>query len=290
MLNETEQSKRYSVLMSVYYKENPAFLSQAIESMQKQTLLSDNFVLVCDGPLNRELDAVIASKQQEMGATLHVVRLEKNGGLGRALNEGLRHCRYELVARMDSDDIAYPDRCEEQIAVFCRHLEVSICSGTVEEFSTNPAVIDTKRILPEKHDDIVAFAKSRNPFNHPCVMYRKSAVMAVGSYQDFYLLEDYYLWLRLLLAGYQGYNLQRPLLYMRAGADMYRRRAGWKYARTQVLLFRFMREKNFIDEGQYIKSCVIRSGSALAPNWLRKFMFGRFLRNADGTREARFVR
>lgn len=128
--------------MSVYYKENPAFLSQAIESMQKQTLLSDNFVLVCDGPLNRELDAVIASKQQEMGATLHVVRLEKNGGLGRALNEGLRHCRHELVARMDSDDIAYPDRCEEQIAVFCRHPEVSICSGTVEEIDKKLKVLE----------------------------------------------------------------------------------------------------------------------------------------------------
>ena len=270
----------YSVLMSVYYKEKPSFLNQAIESIQSQTLPTDDFVLVCDGPLNEELDAVIAVKQQGMGASLNVIRLAKNGGLGNALNEGIRHCKNELVARMDSDDIAYPDRCEKQLAVFDTHPEVSICSGIVEEFTTDPRVVDTRRVPPETNEEIVEFAKKRNPFNHPCVMYRKTAVEAVGSYRDFYLLEDYYLWLRMLMAGYQGYNIQEPLLHMRAGSDMYKRRAGWKYAKTQVRLFRYMRDQGFIGNGQYIKSCVIRSGSALAPNWLRKFMFGRLLRNA----------
>lgn len=270
----------YSVLMSVYYKEKPSFLNQAIESIQSQTLPTDDFVLVCDGPLNEELDAAIAVKQQEMGTSLNVIRLAKNGGLGNALNEGIRHCKNELVARMDSDDIAYPDRCEKQLAVFDTHPEVSICSGIVEEFTTDPRVVDTRRVPPETNEDIIEFAKKRNPFNHPCVMYKKTAVEAVGSYQDFYLLEDYYLWLRMLMAGYQGYNIQEPLLHMRAGSDMYKRRAGWKYAKTQVRLFRYMRDQGFIGNGQYIKSCVIRNGSALAPNWLRKFMFGRLLRNA----------
>lgn len=270
--------KGYSVLMSVYHKEKPEYLKQAIASIQAQTLPTDDFVLVCDGPLNDALDAVIAKKQQEMGKTLNVVRLAKNGGLGNALNEGIKHCKNELVARMDSDDIAYQDRCEKQIAVFYKHSEVSICSGIVEEFTSTPDVVDAKRVLPEAHEEIVEFAKKRNPFNHPCVMYKKSVVEAVGSYQDFYLLEDYYLWLRMLMAGYQGYNIQEPLLHMRAGSDMYLRRAGWKYAKTQVKLFKFMKEQGFIGEGQYIKSCVIRSGSALAPNWLRKLMFEKVLR------------
>ena len=268
----------YSVLMSVYYKEKPSFLNQAIESIQSQTLPTDDFVLVCDGPLNEELDAAIAVKQQEMGTSLNVIRLAKNGGLGNALNEGIRHCKNELVARMDSDDIAYPDRCEKQLAVFDTHPEVSICSGIVEEFTTDPRVVDTRRVPPETNEEIIEFAKKRNPFNHPCVMYKKTAVEAVGSYQDFYLLEDYYLWLRMLMAGYQGYNIQEPLLHMRAGSDMYKRRAGWKYAKTQVRLFRYMRDQGFIGNGQYIKSCVIRSGSALAPNWLRMFMFEKVLR------------
>lgn len=237
-----------------------------------------NFVLVCDGPLTPELDAIINVKQHEMGDSLNVVRLEKNGGLGNALNEGIKYCKNELVARMDSDDIAYPDRCERQLNVFNRHLEVSICSGIVEEFAVTPEAVEVKRVPPENHQEIVKFAKKRNPFNHPCVMYKKSAVEAVGSYQDFYLLEDYYLWIRMLMAGYQGYNIQEPLLYMRAGSDMYLRRAGWKYAKTQIQLFKFMKKQGFINNRQYIKSCMIRSGSALAPNWLRKFVYGKVLR------------
>lgn len=270
--------REYSVLMSVYHKEKPEYLKQAIESIQTRTISTNDFVLVCDGPLNEQLDGVIAAKQQEMGTTLNVVRLAKNSGLGNALNEGIKYCKNELVARMDSDDIAYPDRCEKQIAVFNTHSEVSICSGIVEEFTTDPNTVDTKRVPPETNAEIVEFAKKRNPFNHPCVMYKKSAVEAVGSYQDFYLLEDYYLWLRMLMTGYQGYNIQEPLLHMRAGSDMYLRRAGWKYARTQARLFKFMKKQRFIGVGQYIKSCVIRSGSSLAPNWLRKFMFEKVLR------------
>ena len=270
--------REYSVLMSVYHKEKPEYLKQAIESIQTQTISTNDFVLVCDGPLNEQLDGVIATKQQEMGDTLNVVRLAKNCGLGNELNEGIKYCKNELVARMDSDDIAYPDRCEKQIAVFNTHSEVSICSGIVEEFTTDPNTVDTKRVPPETNAEIIEFAKKRNPFNHPCVMYKKSAVEAVGSYQDFYLLEDYYLWLRMLMTGYQGYNVQEPLLHMRAGSDMYKRRAGWKYAKTQARLFKFMKKQGFIGVGQYIKSCVIRSGSSLAPNWLRKFMFEKVLR------------
>lgn len=264
--------------MSVYHKEKPEYLRQAIESIQMQTLPTEDFVLVCDGPLTQELDEVIAAEQLEMGEVLNVIRLAKNGGLGNALNEGIKHCKNELVARMDSDDIAYPDRCEKQINVFNTKTEVSICSGAVEEFTANPDIVDARRVPPETNAEIVEFAKKRNPFNHPCVMYKKSAVEAVGSYQDFYLLEDYYLWLRMLLAGYQGYNIQEPILHMRAGADMYKRRAGWKYAKTQVKLFKFMKNNGFIGSVQYIKSFMIRSGSSLAPNWLRKIMFEKVLR------------
>lgn len=270
--------QNYSVLMSVYFKERPEFLKTSIESMMNQTILTDDFVLMCDGPLTPELDAVINEMQTKYGSVLHVIRFKKNGGLGHALQVGVRSCKNELIARMDSDDIAYLDRCERQIAIFNNHLEVSICSGIVEEFSTIPDIVDAKRVPPETNEEIVEFAKRRNPFNHPCVMYKKEAVEQVGSYQDFRMMEDYYLWLRMLMAGYQGYNIQEPLLHMRAGYDMYKRRAGWKYAKTQVKLFQFMKEKGFIDKKQYIKSCVIRSGSSLAPNWLRKFMFEKVLR------------
>lgn len=270
--------KAYSILMSVYCKERPEYLKQAIESIQGQTIPTDDFVLVSDGPLTPGLDAVIDIKQKEMREILHVIRLPKNGGLGNALNEGIKYCKNELVARMDSDDISYPDRCQKQLAVFDKYPQVSICSGIVEEFSSTPETVEAKRVPPETNAEIIEFAKKRNPFNHPCVMYTKSAVQAVGSYQDFYLLEDYYLWLRMLMAGYQGYNIQEPLLHMRAGSDMYLRRAGLKYAKAQKRLFHFMKEQGFISSTQYMKSCIIRSGSSLAPNWLRTFMFETILR------------
>lgn len=270
--------ENYSVIMSVYYKENSEYLKQAIESIQAQTFPTDDFVLVCDGPLNQELDSVIKKKQQEMKNILNVVRLKKNAGLGNALNKGIQQCKNELVARMDSDDISYPDRCEKQLMVFNTYPEISVCSGIVEEFATNPKVVESRRVPPETQEEIREFAKVRNPFNHPCVMYKKPDVEAVGSYKDFYLLEDYYLWVRMIMAGYQGYNLQEPLLHMRAGTDMYMRRGGLKYAKTQEKLFRFMKNNGFISKGQYIKNCVIRGESSLAPNWLRKFVFEKVLR------------
>lgn len=270
--------EKYSVLMSVYKREKGAFLQQALNSIWEQSVPADDFVLVCDGPLTEELDAVIAEAEASHGEILHVHRLPVNGGLGNALNEGLKLCKNELVARMDSDDIAYPDRVERQLRVFAAHPEIGVCSGTVCEFSEDPNSVDASRVLPETHGDILEFAKSRNPFNHPCVMYRKSAVEAAGGYRDFYLLEDYYLWVRMLLRGTKGYNLPEPLLHMRAGAEMYKRRAGMKYASSQKKLFRFMKDQGFITTGQYLKSVIVRGGSALAPNGLRKFLFKKVLR------------
>ena len=280
-----EQYETYSVLMSVYSREKPDWLKLAMESMQAQSLPAQDFVLVCDGPLTPELDGVIAEKQRQMGEGLTVVRLPQNVGLGNALNEGIKHCRSELVARMDSDDISYPDRCERQVAIFNKYPEVSICSGTIVEFSEAPEMENCRRVLPERNDAIIEFAKRRSPFNHVSVMYKKSAVEAVGSYQRFYLLEDYYLWIRMLMAGYEGYNIQSPLVRVRTGANMYKRRSGLPYAKTQIELFRFMWKQGFINAWQYAESCIIRSCSALAPNWLRKFMYETFLREGGCTYE-----
>lgn len=263
----------YSVLMSVYYKEKAEHLCEAMNSIWNQTIPTDDFVLVCDGPLNAELDTVIDEMQLSHPDTLRVVRLKMNSGLGNALSIGIKQCKNELVARMDSDDISRPDRCEKQLSIFRDNPEVCVVSGIVEEFSESIEVIEGRRIPPERQEQILAFAKKRNPFNHPCVMYKKNAVEAAGGYQDFYLLEDYYLWIRMLQNGCVGYNLQVPLLWMRAGSDMYKRRAGWKYAKSQKALFRYMLDSRFISGFQYTKSVTIRYASSLAPNWVRKLMF-----------------
>ena len=278
MVSKGSDNYQYSVLMSVYHKENAEYLRTAMDSIWNQTITTDDFVLVSDGPLTVELDAVIEKMEKEHPDTLHVVRLEENGGLGNALNEGIKHCKHELVARMDSDDISRPDRCERQLKVFQEHPDISVVSGIVEEFTTSTSEIEARRVPPKKQEEIISFAKKRNPCNHPCVMYKKSAVEAAGGYQDFYLLEDYYLWIRMLQKGSHGYNLQEPLLWMRAGSDMYKRRAGWKYAQSQKALFKYMKDSGFISGSQYMKSIAVRTASSITPNWLREFMFKTVMR------------
>ena len=268
----------YSVLMSVYYKEKPEYLRQSMDSIFVQSIPTDDFVLVCDGPLNDDLDKVIEEMMATHAAVLKVVRLDKNVGLGNALNHGIKHCRNDLVARMDSDDIARPDRCERQLEVFEQHPEIGMVSGIVEEFSTDPSVIDARRVPPETQEDILQFAKTRNPFNHPCIMYKREQVEKAGGYQEIFLLEDYFLWLRMLLNGTVGYNIQEPLLWMRAGSGMYKRRGGKRYIKAQIDLFRWMKKEGFISSWQCAKSCMIRSCSAISPNWMRKLMFAWKLR------------
>ena len=270
--------REYSVLMSVYHKEKPEYLKQAIESIQTQTISTNDFVLVCDGPLNEQLDGVIATKQQEMGDTLNVVRLAKNGGLGNALNEGIKYCKNELVARMDSDDIAYPDRCEKQIAVFNTHSEVSICSGIVEEFTTDPNTVDTKRVPPETNAEIVEFAKKRNPENHPVIMFRKQAVLAAGGYQHFPLFEDYYLWIRMLQNGAKFYNIQESLLYFRFSPAMFKRRGGLKYVTTELRFQNQLRNLGFITSSEYLYNVFIRVITRMMPNTLRAILYKKALR------------
>ena len=276
------ESANYSVLMSVYNKEKPTFLRQAMNSMWNQTIPTNDFVLVCDGPLTEDLDSVIREMEEEHRGVLQIIRLAKNGGLGNALNTGLKYCKNELVARMDSDDISRPERCEKQLKVFIFHPEINICSGIVEEFSSSIDMIEARRVPPETQEEIIAFAKKRNPFNHPCVMYKKKAVDGAGGYQDFYLLEDYYLWIRMLLRGSIGYNLQEPLLWMRAGSDMYKRRAGWKYAQSQKVLFKYMKESRFIGTEQYILSTITRIASSMMPNSIREFAYKKALRKERG--------
>lgn len=268
----------YSVLMSVYRKEQPEYLRQSVASICAQTVPTDDFVLVCDGPLTPELDDVIADMQARLGAVLHVVRLPQNGGLGAALNVGIQHCRHELVARMDSDDISRPDRCARQLAAFAAHPEVSILSGWVEEFTDTPEHITSRREVPEDDAAIRRFARRRNPFNHPCVMYRKSAVQAAGGYQPFFLLEDYYLWVRMLQHHAVGYNIQAPLLWMRGGSNMYKRRSGGGYCVSQVRLLQYMMHTGFITGREFCMLASIRVGASLLPNSVRMLLFQKLLR------------
>lgn len=265
----------YSVLMSVYAGADPAQLRAAVRSMLDQTLPTDDFVLVCDGPLTEELERVIGSFTRREPDRFHVLRLERHSGLVAALNRGLPLCRHDLVARMDSDDISLPHRCRTQTAYLAAHPELAILSGTVLEFTEDPGTVTGKRALPATHGGIRRFARKRSPFNHPAVMYRKSAVAAAGGYRaDYPLFEDYDLWVRMLCAGFRGENLREPLLFMRTGMGMYRRRGGARYARNLLRFHSRLCREGFSTPGDFFTGAIPHALACLLPtHGLRLFYF-----------------
>ena len=266
MKNANDQ---YSVLMSVYYKEKGKFLCEAINSIWAQTIPTDDFVLVCDGPLTPELDKVIEGMEKDH-PELRVIRLEKNGGLGNALNIGIKQCKNELVARMDSDDISRPDRCERQLEMFKSHPEISICSGTIEEFTSSTDVIIGKRELPEHDEKIKVFSRKRNPFNHPAVMFRKTIIEAAGGYNEsFHLFEDYYLWIRVFLKGAVGYNIREPILYMRTPEDMYIRRGGYSYTLNMLRFHVWLLSCGWTKVLDFIIGAIPHAVVCILPNKIR---------------------
>ena len=219
----------FSVLMSVYYKENPEYLKRALDSILNQTITADEIVLIKDGPLTKELDDAIANYEEKYIAILRVLSLENNVGLGEALNYGVRHCKYDLIARMDTDDIALPTRFELQMKEFIENKELALCGGQIAEFENDPQIISGYRKVPLTQAAILKFAKKRNTFNHVTVMFRKQAILESGNYQDMPYFEDYWLWVRMLQKGYIVKNIENILVNVCAGEKMLSRRHGKVY-------------------------------------------------------------
>lgn len=217
----------FSVLMSIYNKETPLYLDACLESLNIQTIRASEVVLVLDGYVNQSLLNVIERWRDEL--KIITVPLPKNVGLGLALNEGLKKCAHDLVARMDTDDVCLPMRFEKQLQAFNQNPNISLCGSYINEIECDTGQFIATRYVKESHEEIIKDAIRRNPFNHMSVMFRKKAVMAVGSYQHMLSMEDWYLWLRLLSQGYQGYNIPEALVNARAGKSMMSRRNGLKY-------------------------------------------------------------
>lgn len=270
----------YSVLMSVYKGEKPEYLNSAINSMINQTIPTNDFVLVCDGPLTFELDSVIEDFYKQYPTLFQIVRIEKNSGLGNALNAGMKVCKNELVARMDSDDIAVVNRCELQLDEFRKDPELALCSGDIAEFKEDINQIECIRSLPTEYKELVIFAKRRNPMNHMAVMYKKSIIDVVGGYIEIHYMEDYYLWVRILKAGYKASNINRILVNARIGNGMYKRRGGILYVKNVCLLQKKMLDLQFISCFDFLINCFVRIVGSIIPEELRKYLYKKKLRKS----------
>lgn len=285
-MNAKKKVLSVSMLMSLYWKEKPEWFRLSLESIEGQSQLPEEVVLVLDGPIGDKLKVVIKDFEErwrgteEMPIRLRVVKLRENRGLGLALAEGLRHCSHELVARMDTDDIMMPQRLERQAVFMERHRDVAVCGAWIDEFveENGKRVVMATRKLPERHDAILAFGRGRNPMNHPVVMFRKSRVENVGSYEHFPLFEDYFLWAKMLTHGDRFHNLQESLLWFRQNKDTYRRRGGFKYACDEVRFQCAICKLGLISPITAAKNICIRFGVRVMPNAMREVIYKKLLR------------
>ena len=269
--------QNYSVLMSVYYKENPSFLQKSIESILNQSVKTNDFVLICDGPLTKELDSIIKEYADLNKDIFNIIRLEKNSGLGNALSIGIKEAKNELVARMDSDDISELNRCEEQLNVF-QKMNVDVVGTNIAEFDETMSRFIDYRIVPENDLDIKKFAKKRNPMNHVTVMFKKNAIIDSGGYETMMYFEDYYLWARMIKKEYKFYNIQKSLVKVRGGNDMVLRRGGLKYIKCIMKFEKELFKMKLINYFQYIVNVCERIIISIIPNCFRFLIYKKILR------------
>lgn len=263
----------YSVLMSVYAREKPAYLEKAIQSMLDQTVPTDDFVLVCDGPLTDGLYAVIDAFCEKHPHLFRIIRLEENVGLGAALAEGVGACKNEYIARMDSDDISLPDRIERQLQAIGQNEALSAVGAQIAEFQSDPVKIDGYRTVPTSHGDILKRLRTRNPMNHVTVLMKRSAVLAAGNYQSVIGFEDYHLWTRMLALGQRFANIGDVGCFVRIDG-MHKRRGGMPYFKNYMQVARLMRANKMLSYPRYIvNACVRFSASVLCPDFLKKILF-----------------
>lgn len=270
--------EKYSVLMSVYHKEDPEYLSAAITSMLEQTAPPDDYVIVCDGPLNEALDRVLEDFASRYPDVMQIVRLPENIGVGLAAKEGLQYCRNELVAKMDSDDLSVPDRCQRQLEEFERDPELTLLGGFIEEFDTLTGEPFALRQVSGDHEGICRHARRRCPMNNVTVMYKKSAVLAVGSYRDLRRAEDYDLFSRLLIAGYRAKNIEDVLVKVRVDPNSHRRRSGLPVLKACSSIWWNSYRKKFSSLGDLLFCMVGGVGLFLCPSFLQKLLYNSFLR------------
>ncbi len=270
----------FSVLMSVYRSDKPKFVRRAIESVTaEQTRKPNEVVLVVDGPVPEELATLIRNYEQAPDSIFNVIWLPENKGLGNALRVGVEAASNEIIVRMDSDDVSSPDRFEKQITYMEQHPECDVLGGQISEFINEESNIVGKRVVPCEHDKILTWLKGRCPFNHVSVMMLRSRVLEVGNYIDWHFNEDYYLWIRMAEAGCRFANLPDTLINVRVGADMYRRRGGWKYFKSEKGLQDYMLQKHIISLPRYCYNVLGRFAVQVAmPNRLRGFIFQKLFR------------
>ena len=284
MKNDTDLVKNeyppFSVAMSVYKNDNPIFFDRALQSItENQKVMPTEIVIIVDGPVDEKINAVIEKYSEKYG-NLNVIRLDKNAGLGNALKLAIENAKYELIARMDSDDVSAPNRFEQQLEIMTKNSAVDIVGGDISEFIGYENNIVAKRKVPILDKEIKEYLKTRCPFNHMTVMYKRSAVLKSGNYIDLFYNEDYWLWIRMVENNCIMANTGTILVNARVGEDMYKRRGGKRYFNSEMFLQKYMLKNGIINLPTFVlnssKRFVVQM---LLPNAIREWVFKTFARS-----------
>lgn len=269
----------YTVCMGVYKNDQPDFFHLAFLSMAQQTIAPDEILLIIDGPIGNALKNTIHQLEAEY-PILRVQRFAANCGQAAVRGAGVNAARNAIVVFMDSDDISCPDRVEKQLNYLSAHPDTDVLGGQIEEFIDTTDHIVGKRIVPQQHADILRYLKSRCPMNMMTTIVRKEAVLRAGNFQDWHYDEDYYLWIRMALAGARFANLPDTLVYARVGKEMYQRRGGWRYFKSERNLQHYMLQHRLISLPRYCYNVLGRFVvQVLMTNRVRGFVFQKLFRD-----------
>ena len=268
----------YSVLTTLYKNDNPEFLRQSIESMLKQSILTNDYVIVADGPLTPELDALIETYAEKY-SFFHLVRLKKNGGLGVALRRGVEECKNELIARLDSDDISVPNRCELQLKEFDVDPKLAIVGSDMYEFDEDPSRIKDIKKMPVTTEQIYQYGKRRNPFNHSSVMYKKSVIQSVGSYSTRRRSQDVELWSKIIFARHKCKNIDKPLVYFRTdGGNRVKRKKKWSNVKSDLSVYKENYRMGYASIFDYTYICIYQLVFFLLPEKIAGYLYTKMFR------------
>jgi glycosyltransferase involved in cell wall biosynthesis len=269
---------KYSVLMPVYIKDNPEWLKIALDGMMAQTLPPSEFVIVKDGKITEELNKVLNEYKQKHPVLFKIMGFDENRGVGLASKFGVENCSYDYIARMDADDYCIPERIEKQYEAFGKNEKLGAVGCLVDEFTDSPENVISRVMLPLKHEDIVRFAKKRCPIRHSALLMKKEALVNSGNYSDIRIGEDYDVAVKLIMHGFEICNIPEVYVYMRINPDFFKRRGGIKFLKSIYRLKKNFRKIGFYSRFDFMRSFVPHAAVCLMPNFLRDFIYRKFLR------------
>ncbi|WP_270190970.1 glycosyltransferase [Holdemania filiformis] len=268
----------YSVLMTVYKNDNPRWVDLALQSMLEQTVIPSEIVLIEDGPVSEEIESVISKYIAFNSVPIRLYKNDVNIGLGATLKKGVELCRFNYIARMDSDDVSEKTRCEKILKLMVENPKISLAGSDVAEFEGDISNIKAYVRLPQNMEDILRFAKKRVPIRHPSIIFKKDDVLEVGNYKPLLRSQEYDLVIRMLIKGKIISNVNEILLYQRIDDNFYKRRGGLKKGITLAKQRYDFYKYGFYNYFEFLLFASINVGMSIMPNGLRAIIYQKLLR------------